>query len=741
MTTTTFTKFASVALEISLNKTLDYGVPEEFDSRIKKGMKVSVPVRGKAQTGYVVDLKDSPSFPKVMPISNLHEEVVIEEDLFELALWMAKYYGAPLRKIFKVMLPSPVRNEKKQKEQLFVLRAKTRNELRDLCIQIRNRSPGQAKILDQMLMIKKGILLTELLELSQGTRAQVKALVDKGALMIDIVRVDRSPLINEDYFITKPKTLNPEQKAAFDRIIDSMNRFQVHLIHGITGSGKTEIYLQAIDHVLKSEQGAIMMVPEISLTTQMIERFRSRFEGSIAILHHRLSQGERLDEWKRVQSGQAKIVIGPRSAIFSPIQNIGLIIVDEEHENTYKQSEESPYYHARDVAVMRGKINACPVILGSATPSFESYYNAKQGKYQLSSLNVRADTASLPDVQIVDMKHEYEKAKGYTIFSDALLSGIKTRWEKGEQALLFLNRRGFHTSMICQKCREPLQCHHCDVAMTYHKRDTLLRCHLCGTETTPPSTCPQCGDEKVMKFKGVGTEQVERALHAIFPDVRTIRVDADTTKHKGSHQKLLREFGSGKADVLIGTQMIAKGLHFPQVTLVGILNSDGALNIPDFRASENVFQLITQVAGRSGRGVSRGEVIIQTTMPDNETIQLAAKQDYGSYYEGEIAIRELFRYPPFTRIAKVQMSGTDMRRVLDVANHFRQDLIQTLPASFEILPVVPSGYTKIKDRFRFQFLVKGHQMALLSEAFNRVMLRFPRDYRILLDVDTLSTYF
>ena len=741
MNTTTFTQYASVALEISLNKILDYGVPEELLSTIKQGMKVSVPVRGRIQTGYIVGLKDSPSFPKVHPITNLHEDVVIEEDLFELALWMAKYYGAPLRKIFKVMLPSPVRNEKKHKEQLFVLRAKTREQLRDLCIQIRNRSPGQAKILDQMLTIKKGILLTELLELSQGTRAQVKALVEKGALVMDIVRIDRSPLVNEDYFITKPKQLNPEQKIAFDAVIESMGRFQVHLIHGITGSGKTEIYLQAIDQALKAGLGTIMMVPEISLTTQMIERFRSRFEGSIAILHHRLSQGERLDEWKRVQSGQAKIVIGPRSAIFSPVQKLGLIIVDEEHESTYKQSEESPYYHARDVAVVRGKINSCPVILGSATPSLESAYNAHKGKYRLSTLSVRADTATLPDVKIVDMKHEYEKAKGYTIFSDALLSGIKSRWEKGEQSLLFLNRRGFHTSMICEKCREPFHCSHCEVAMTYHKRDTILRCHLCGTETPPPSTCPKCGDEKVMKFKGVGTEQVERALHAIFPEIRTIRVDADTTRHKGSHQKLLREFGSGKADVLIGTQMIAKGLHFPQVTLVGVLNSDGALNIPDFRASENVFQLITQVAGRSGRGVSRGSVIIQSTMPENETIQLAAKQDYDKFYEDEISVRELFQYPPFTRIAKIQISGTDVLRVLETAQRFRQTLVQGLPPSYEILPVVPSGYAKIKDRFRFQFLVKGVHLARLSENFNQLSSQVPKDIRINLDIDTNSTYF
>ncbi|NGX58179.1 MAG: Primosomal protein N' [Chlamydiae bacterium] len=740
----TYHKYVSVVLEISLNKALAYGVPDELISQIQKGMKVSVPVRGRLQTGYIIDIMEEPGFEKVLPITKVHEQVVIEKDLFELGLWMAKYYGAPLRNIFKVMLPSSVRKEAKHKEQLYVMRGQTREQLRELCIELRKKSPGQAQILDGMLNVKKGILLTELLELTNGTRSQVKSLVKKGALVMDIVRVDRSPLVNEDYFRTSPKELNHEQQHAHDKILTSLlqNRFQTHLIFGITGSGKTEIYLQAIDVALKRGQGSIMMVPEISLTTQMIERFRSRFEGSIAILHYRLSQGERFDEWKRVQSGEAKIVIGPRSAIFSPVQNLGLIIVDEEHEQTYKQTEESPYYNARDVAVMRGKFTDSTVILGSATPSLESYYNAEEGKYLLSSLNNRADTAQLPEVKIIDMKHEYEKAKGYTIFSDALLSGIKSRWEKGEQSLLFLNRRGFHTSMICQKCREPLHCHHCDVALTFHKGTHLLKCHLCGYELYPPKHCPQCGDESVLKFKGVGTEQVQKALHAIFPDIRTVRVDADTTKHKGSHQKLLREFSSGKADVLIGTQMIAKGLHFPQVTLVGVLNSDGALNIPDFRAAESVFQIITQVAGRSGRGVSKGEVILQSAMPENATIQLAATQNYLDFYREELAVREIFQYPPFTHIAKMTFSGTDCQKVLRIAEAFRHELIKNLPSNFEILPVVPSGYAKVKDRYRYQFIIKGNNIYYLTEKYHLISHNFSKSgIRFNLDIDTSSTYF
>lgn len=734
-------RFASVALEIAVNQTLDYAIPEPFAGQAKRGMKVSVPVRGQIKPGYIVEIKEAPSFPRVQPIAKLHTEVVVERDLLTLALWMSRYYGAPLRKVFKVILPSPVRNEKKDKQQQYVLRAKTKSELRELCIAIRSKSPKQADIIEAMLSASKGMLLTELLEKTGGTRAQVKSLVDKGAFTLDVVRIDRSPLAGEEYFLTKPKTLSDEQKAAFEKVTASLGQFDVHLIHGITGSGKTEIYIQAIDRVLSMGKGAVMMVPEISLTAQMIERFRSRFDKGVAILHYRLSQGERLDEWKRVQRGEAKIVVGPRSAVFSPVQDLGLIIVDEEHEGTYKQSEESPYYQARDVAVMRGKIVGCPVILGSATPSLESMRNAKRGKYILSVLKSRADSASLPKVQIVDMLREYEKAKGPTIFSDALLSGIQKRYEKGEQSLLFLNRRGYHTSMICPGCQESLKCPHCDVAMTYHRGKQMLKCHLCSKDADVPKYCAKCGEKELLKFRGVGTEQVERALHAIFPEIRTIRLDADTTRHKGSHQKLLREFGSGKADVLIGTQMVAKGLHFPGLTLVGVLNSDGALNIPDFRASENVFQLITQVAGRSGRGVSKGEVIIQTTMPDNPTIQQAAQQDYDRFYEEEIQVRELFDYPPFTHIAKIQVAGPNEQNVFETACHIRSDVIAHLSQEIEILPVVPSGYKKIKDRYRFQFIVKGKNLKQLTSFFHDYSQKTCNRTRVNLDIDTSSTFF
>lgn len=747
--THTFSQYVSVILDISIQKTLDYGVPAELVGKVKRGLRVEVPVRGRLQKGYVFQVKEKADFHSVLPISSIvSEQEYVAEDLFELGLFMSKYYCSTLSQVFKTMLPAIVRQSVKHKEQLFVMRAKTKDELKAYCEKIRNKSSLQADVLDIMLLAKKGILLSELLEKTGGSRSPVDTLAKKGYLVLDIVRVDRSPLLNEEYFPVKPKILGEDQKNALTKIVSSLDlkKFETHLLYGVTGSGKTEVYLQAIDHALKQDKGIIMLVPEISLTAQTIERFRSRFEGHIAILHHALSQGERFDEWHRIQRGDAKIVIGARSAIFSPVKNLGLIIVDEEHENSYKQTDESPCYHARDIAVMRGKITSSTVILGSATPSLESFYNAKNNKYTLSTLATRADKASMPTIHVVNMTEECEKNGGYTNFSSMLLTGIKKRIAQGEQTILFLNRRGYHTTLFCESCQEPVKCLHCDLALTFHQKEHSLNCHLCGFCISPPPTlCLSCKISNPMKYKGVGTEQIEKALHAIFPEVRTIRVDRDTTKHKGSHQKLLRDFGSGKADVLIGTQMIAKGLHFPQVTLVGVLNSDSGLSIPDFRASENTFQLITQVSGRSGRGVMKGEVVIQTRMPGNMAIQLSTKQDFEKFYEEEIAIRQLFNYPPFTSMAKIAFSGANEKKTLKVAENLRAHLIQSLPPNYEINPVIPSGHAKIKDKFRYQFLIRGKSVLPISQALEamkqNVQAFIPSDIKLFVDINPTSTFF
>ena len=679
-----FVSYASVIPDISLDKPLEYGITKEQLQIIRQGSRVEVSVRGRLVAGYVSEIQEKTSFSTVLPIVRiLSDEPLITPDLFQLAIWLSRYYCAPLRHIFRIFLPPGVRRGMGAKEQLFVMRGKSREQLRELCVEWSSKKPAQAAVLEAMLPLTKGILLTQLLEQTKCSRTTVNTLAQQGLLILDKVRIDRSPLVNEEYFASKPKKLNDDQAEALSKIEGSLRqeKFETHLLFGVTGSGKTEVYLQAIDHALKAGKGTIMLVPEISLTAQTIERFRSRFQEKIAILHHRLSSGERNDEWHNIRSGAAKIVIGARSAVFSPVVNLGLIIVDEEHEQSYKQQDVFPCYQARDVAVMRGKISNGTVVLGSATPSLESFYNAKLGKYTLSVLTQRANTASLPKISVIDMRKEFDKAKGFTNFSDVLLNGIEKRHKAGEQTILFLNRRGYHTVLLCQECHQSIKCSHCDVPMTFHLGENCLSCHLCGEQLSPPpKECPYCHAQKPLKFKGVGTEHIERALHAIFPDIRTLRIDADTTRHKGSHQRLLRDFGTGKADVLIGTQMIAKGLHFPEVTLVGILNSDAGLNIPDFRASETVFQLITQVAGRSGRGAVSGEVIIQTSLPDNATIQYAAKQDYLGFYSEEIAVREAFGYPPFRHLAKLLFSGRDAHLIMQAAERIRSALIQTLPA-------------------------------------------------------------
>lgn len=405
--------------------------------------------------------------------------------------------------------------------------------------------------------------------------------------------------------------------------------------------------------------------------------------------------------------------------------------------------EEQPCYHARDMAIMRGKFSNATVVLGSATPSLESYHNAKLGKYELSMLTCRAKNAHLPKVRIVNMKEEFSRAGGFTLFSEDLIYSLKERLKKGEQVLIFLNRRGYHTFQLCTHCDQSIKCPHCAVSLTFHRKSNHLACHLCSfLLAPPPAQCPYCKATASLHYKGVGTEQVERAIHALFPGARTLRMDADTTRHKGSHDQLFKAFRSGKADILIGTQMIAKGLHFPAVTLVGVLNADSALNLPDFRASETVFQLITQVAGRSGRGELKGEVIIQTCLPESPILSFAAKEDYLSFFNREIEARELFKYPPFSRLAKITFSGPNEKKVLAFAEGYRKMLLAKLPESASIFPVIPSGYAKIKDQFRFKLLLKAAQSSLLSKAIQEVLEKNPppRTLRILVDIDPLSTF-
>ncbi len=728
----------SVILDEGVLYPLDYAAPDHL---IKVGTRVRVPLQKRVVKGTVIAIKESDT-RSLKPIVEALEEF-FPPDLFELGMWMAHYYATPLGKVFQVLLPPSVRKGLvKAKVQQFVRPLVSLNQLREECEKLRMKHAAQAKVLDALLQSPKGLLLSELLEIAEVSQSPIQTLSKRKVLEIFDMTIERSPILDQDFFPTKAKKLGEEQQQALDKIRTSLekNALQVHLLHGVTGSGKTEVYLQAIDAALKSGKSVIWLVPEIALTSQMIERLKGRFQQPLAVLHHRLSQGERYDAWQQIRSGRTRIILGARSAIFSPTPLLGLIIVDEEHEPSYKQSDDSPKYHARDVAVMRGKLAGATVVLGSATPSLESYTNALGGKYILSELHKRADKALLPNVKIIDMRPETEKARGFTLFSEALIDGIKQRIKNGEQTLLFLNRRGYHTSAVCQKCSYIVICPHCDISLTYHLGSQILACHLCDYRIPPPRTCPSCKCEDALKFKGAGTEMVQRALHALLPDVRTLRLDADTTRHKGSHEQLFKQFRAGKADVLIGTQMIAKGLHFSLVTLVGILAADASLGIPDFRAAENVFQLLTQVAGRSGRGELAGEVIIQTRLPDHPTIVLASKQDYRAFYEDEIKVRELFHYPPFTHLIKLTFASKDSADCLKEAEKIRSSLINALPPSVEINPVIPCGYAKIKEMYRFQCLIKTKSVGAVVEYLAQIPRKRP-DLRISIDVDPVSTYF
>lgn len=732
--------FVEVLLDQNLSTPLDYAVPKGWDVQI--GMRVEVPVRAQLKKGTVSLIKNRSQFEKVKFISKILSDVAeLSDAQWKLAQWMSRYYATPLQRIIKCFIPANIRNDTKIKKQTFLTITATHAVLLEACKNLRIKQPTQAEILEKLINAKKGKFLTDLLLELKISRSPVDALIKKKLISAHLVSSEEDFLLEEDFFSTQHKLLNSEQKKCLEAIEASLatNKFAPHLIHGITGSGKTEVYLQAIAKALELGKGTILLVPEISLTSQTIERFRARFSEKLAVLHHRKSAGERSNAWELLRQGKIQIAIGARSAIFCPIQNLGLIIIDEEHDSSYKQTDEIPCYQARDIAVMRAHIENATILLGSATPSLESRYNAEIGKYSLHTLNSRATQANLPSVRIIDMKRAFDIQGGFTHFSSELLEGIKARFKQGEQTLLFLNKRGYHRLQICAACRMTIKCPHCDLGLTFHKGTNLLRCHLCDHQRAPPKRCPSCNSPESLEFKGFGTEHVERSLHAIFPDIRTLRMDKDTTQKKESHEEIFKQFRSHKADVLIGTQMIAKGFHFPAVTLVGVLNSDATLNIPDFRSAEQLFQILLQVAGRSGRSELPGEVIFQTFLPHHPIFQLAAKQDYNAFYEQEIKERRDFGYPPFSHLLKLLFSSKDPLAAQSAAIKIHQELQNKIPHTAQILPVSPAGHPKIKDLYRFQFLIKTDKTLSITPFLSS--LNCPSNVHLKIDVDPISTFF
>lgn len=712
----------------TLNRHFDYNIPKEMENNISIGSRVLIPFgrSKKLEEGFVTNIKESTEY-EVKDIAKIEKQSLTTEKII-LAKWMAKRYFSNVAECMKLMLKPGTTtknfaNRAKDKTALFASLVMSNEQTLDYINNNKIKSEKQQRIL--MYLIKNGqTLQSELIEKTEASRAIVKTLEKNGFLKLQEQKVVRNPLLNKNITRTKNLQFTTEQQLAYSKIADSIERkeFKKYLLYGVTGSGKTEIYLQLIEKIVEQGKSAIMLVPEISLTPQMINRFIERFgKEIISVLHSKLSVGERHDSWERIESGEARIVIGARSAIFAPVKNLGIIIIDEEHDSSYK-SEMPPRYNAKEVATELAKYNKIPVLLGSATPDITTFYDAQKGNIELLKLTKRANNSNLPSVQVVDLKQELANGNR-TMISVKLYKLIEENLKNKKQTILFLNRRGFSTFVMCRDCGYVAKCKNCNISLTYHKKEEKLKCHYCGYEEPLVNICPNCGSKKIRHF-GTGTQKLELEINKIFPNASTIRMDIDTVTKKNSHEEILKKFNDEKIDILIGTQMIVKGHHFPDVTLVGVVSADGSLNIDDYRASERTFDLLVQVAGRAGRENLQGRVIIQTYNPDNYSIQYSKKQSYEEFYNVEIKLRKQLRYPPFCDIIMFGISGEIEEIVSKTANQLYATLhkkIQQEDISANILKPLPAPIDKIKNRYRWRIIIKAEVNDKLIEIINECL--------------------
>lgn len=605
-------------------------------------------------------------------------------------------------------------SDRTTRQKIRWVKAPDPDQLTKVLAEISPRKKQQKKILQFFVEEQTEIPLATLLKRLKTTRSTVKACVDQNWLVWEDRITYRDPFQDQTFTTTQPLKLTAEQATAFQAILEPIHqeRHESILLHGVTGSGKTELYLQSIDKVLKKGKEAIVLVPEISLTPQMVRRFKERLGSKVAVLHSGLSSGERFDEWQKIRTGECQVVIGARSAIFAPFQNLGLIIIDEEHESSYKQ-EENPKYHARTIAKWRAENHQAVLLLGSATPAVESYFLARTHRYRWLPLRERVNQLPYPKVHVVDMRKELQSGNR-SMFSRLLQEKLVQCVSQGEQAVLFLNRRGFSTFVICRECGEALLCPKCDISLTYHQSNQTVRCHYCGYAERLPDECPECGSVHIRHF-GVGTQRVEDELQKQFPDLRVIRMDVDTTSRKGAHQKLLSAFGEGEADVLLGTQMIAKGLDFPKVTMVGVITADTILHLSDFRAAERTFQLLTQVGGRAGRRDQPGTVVIQTYHEDHYSIQMAAHYQIASFYKQELSLRKKHFYPPFCGIFHLLLTHPDREVLFRVGQNIAVQLKDSLSQTCEILGPAPAMIPRIKNVYRLQIMIKSQETEYIQQ--------------------------
>ncbi|MGE7649447.1 primosomal protein N' [Peribacillus frigoritolerans] len=782
---------ASVIVDVPAKQTdreFDYRIPEKWNQVIKPGMRVIVPFGPRMVQGFVTGLKAKSDFAKLRFIKEpMDLEPIINDELLQLGDWLTKEamcfkisalqamlpaaMKAKYEKVIKAVedkkdqLPPSIQNlfgkndslswkdviegenaslvQKEMQNGNLELEYNVKNrlnkktvrviksllspmELKEMASAISSHAKKQQELLQYFIEHQEPIPLKELLELMNTSSGTVKSLVSKGALEEMDQEVYRDPYENRVFEKSIPFTLTAEQAAALKPIQEKIHHDEhdVFLLYGVTGSGKTEVYLQAIASVIEKGKEAIMLVPEISLTPQTVKRFKERFGEQVAVMHSGLSVGEKYDEWRKIHRKEVKVVVGARSAVFAPFESLGLVIIDEEHESSYKQ-EETPRYHARDVAIERAKSYGCPVILGSATPTLESFARAKKNVYKLLTLSQRMNKNALPAVDIVDMREEL-RTGNRSMFSELLFTKLKDRLEKGEQTVLMLNKRGHSSFVMCRSCGLVINCPNCDISLTYHRFNDIMKCHYCGFEEGMPSVCPECESEHI-RFFGTGTQKVEEELAKILPEARVIRMDVDTTSKKGSHERLLNAFGEGKADILLGTQMIAKGLDFPNITLVGVLSADTMLHLPDFRSSEKTFQLLTQVSGRAGRHQLPGEVVIQTYTPEHYSIELSALQDYDAFYEREMYLRRQSHYPPYYYVVLITVSHEDLMKTVSVTEKITNYLGSRLNRDSVVLGPVASPISRINNRYRYQCLIKYKREPDLNQHLRTLLEHYQKE--------------
>lgn len=798
--------FAQVIVDVpvkQVNRPFEYKIPEIFEGEIEVGMRVVVPFAGRSVQGFVVSIRPTSDFEgELKEIERLMDlEPVLSKEMIELGEYMSNHLFAFLIHCYQTMLPAMLKTTTRkffilenpqEHEEVYqeVFKGQTEIEVTDemsketlaKLLRLKQKGIVQAKTLvedrkqiktedwivlsylpeeylEMMKQVPKnaakqlrfleGLSSLENTEISKAefmtrfnvVQADVKKAIDKEWITLEKRAVDRDPYAGRKIVHSKPFELNEEQKQVFQQVLeeDTDETSHVYLLQGVTGSGKTEVYLQWIGEAIQKGKSAMMLVPEISLTPQMVQRFKERFGNRVAVLHSGLNPGEKHDEWQKIKEGRADIVVGARSSVFAPLENIGIIILDEEHESTYKQ-DDTPRYHARDIAIWRGKYHHCPVVLGSATPSLESRARAEKRVYRLLRLTKRAKHQPLPQVHVLDMKQEFLAQKGS--FSKRLLQALEDRLEKGEQSVLLLNRRGYSSFIMCRDCGYVLECPNCDISLTLHMDTKVMKCHYCGHEEAIPNHCPKCHSRQIRYF-GTGTQKLQEELEQLLPTARIIRMDVDTTRKKGQHEALLKQFEEQKADILIGTQMIAKGLDFPNVTLVGVVNADTALNIPDFRAAEKTFQLLTQVAGRAGRGDKAGEVFIQTYNPDHYAIQLAQHHYYEAFFAQEMKMRHLAHYPPYYFTVMITVSSEQEYAAQKQAYEIKKILEGKLSSQSVLLGPSAKSIARMNNRYYYQLIIKYKKDPVLDILLHEVLVNTQStpQSKVAVSIDVEPQYF